>query len=59
MGSEELVGWLVDRGYKEYFVREQIVRASEVDRERLFNQEGRCGNRKGPGSTSSGISSST
>ena len=24
MRSEELVGWLVDRGYKEDFVREQI-----------------------------------
>ena len=29
MRSEELVGWLVNRGYKEYFVRKQIVRASK------------------------------
>ena len=33
MRSEELVGWLVNRGYKEYFVREQIVHASKLDRE--------------------------
>ena len=46
MRSEELVGWLVNRGYKEYFVREQIVRASKLDREKLFNQEGRCSNKK-------------
>ena len=44
--SEELVGWLVDRGYKECFVREQIVRASKLDRKGLFNQEGRCSNKK-------------
>ena len=35
------MSWLVDRGYKEDFVREQIVRTSSLDRERLFNQEGR------------------
>ena len=46
MRSEELVGWLVDMGYKEDFVREQIVRASKLDRERLFNQEGRCSDKK-------------
>ena len=39
--SEELVSWLVDRGYKQDFVREQIVRASGLERKRLFNQEGR------------------
>ena len=44
--SEELVSWLVDRGYKEDFVREQIVRASSLDRERLFNQEGRCNDKR-------------
>ena len=31
-----------DLRYKEYFVREQIVRASKLDRERLFNQQGKC-----------------
>ena len=36
------IGIGLDRGYKEDFVREQIVRASSLDRERLFNQEGRC-----------------
>ena len=46
MRSGELVGWLVNRGYKEYFVREQIVRASKLEREKLFNQEGRCSNKK-------------
>ena len=29
MRSEELLGWLVDRGYTEDFVREQIDRASK------------------------------
>ena len=46
MRSEELVGWLVDRGYKEYFVREEIVLASKVDREILFNQKGRCSDKR-------------
>ena len=58
MRSEELVSWLVDKGYEEYFVREQIVCASKLDRgmllvcaskldrERLFNQEGRCSDKK-------------
>ena len=46
MRSEELVGWLMNRGYKDYFVREQIVRASKLDREKLFIQEGRCSNKK-------------
>ena len=46
MRSEKLVGWLVDRDYKEYFVREQIVRASKLDKKRLLNQEGRCSNKK-------------
>ena len=41
MRSDELVSWLADRGYNEYFVKEQIVHASKLDRERLFNQEGR------------------
>ena len=36
------MSWLVDRGYEEDFVREQIVRASSLDREILLNQEGRC-----------------
>ena len=40
------MSWLVDRGYKEDFVREQIVRASSLDRERLFNQEGRCNDKR-------------
>ena len=58
MRSEELVSLLVDKGYKEYFVMEQIVCASKLDRgrllvcaskldrERLFNQEGRCSDKK-------------
>ena len=46
MRSEDLVGWLVNRGYKEYCVREQIVRASKLDREKLCNQDGRCSNKK-------------
>ena len=33
--SEELVSWLVARGYKEDFITEQIVRACSLDRERL------------------------
>ena len=37
--SEELVGWLVDRGYKEDFVREQIGKASNLDRAALFDQK--------------------
>ena len=36
---EEFVGWLVDRRYKEDFV-------SKLDRERLFNQEGICSDKK-------------
>ena len=39
MKSAELVGWLVDRGYKEDFV-------NKLDRERVFNQEGRCSDKK-------------
>ena len=39
MRSEELEGWLVDRGYKEDFVREQIERASDLDRAALYDQE--------------------
>ena len=31
---------------KEDFVRGQIVRASSLDRERLFNQEGRCDDKR-------------
>ena len=31
MGSEELVGWMVERVYREDFVREQIERASNFD----------------------------
>ena len=46
MSSEELVGWLVDRDNKENFVKRQIVRASKLDRERLFNQGGRCSDKK-------------
>ena len=46
MRSEELVGWLVDRSYKEDFVREQIVCASNLDREKLFNKEGRGSDKK-------------
>ena len=46
MRSEELVGWLVDGGYKEYFLKEQIVRASELDRVRLFSREGICSDKK-------------
>ena len=37
--SEELVGWLVDRGYKEDFVRKQVDRACILDRAELLNQE--------------------
>ena len=44
--SEELVGWLVDRGYKEEFVKEQLARASNLDRTELFNQEGRRSDEK-------------
>ena len=40
------MSWLVVRGYKEDFVRKQIVRASSLDRERLFNQEGRCNDKR-------------
>ena len=40
------MSWLVDRGYKEDFVREQIVRANSFDRERLFDQEGRCNDKR-------------
>ena len=39
MRSEELVGWLVDRGYTEDFVREQIGKASNLDRAALFDQK--------------------
>ena len=39
MRSEELVGWLVDRGYKEDSVREQIARASNLDKAALYDQE--------------------
>ena len=46
MRSDELVGWFVDRGYKEDFVREQILLASKLDRERLFSHEGRCSDKK-------------
>ena len=46
MRSEDLVGWLVDMGYKEDFMREQIVRASKLEREGLFNKEGRCSDKK-------------
>ena len=41
-----LPSWLVDRGYKEDFVREQIIRASSLDRERYFNQEGGCNDKR-------------
>ena len=37
MMSEELVGRLVDSGYKEDFVREQIGRASNLDRTALYD----------------------
>ena len=40
------MSWLVDRGYKEDFVREQIVRASSLERERHFNQDGRCNDKR-------------
>ena len=33
--SDEVVSWLVDRGYKEDFIREQIVCASSIDRDFL------------------------
>ena len=46
MRSEELVGWIVDRRYKEDFVREQIVRARILDRERLFYQGGSHSDKK-------------
>ena len=46
MRSEKLVDWLVDWGYKEYFVREQIVRASKLGREKHFDQEGRCSDKR-------------
>ena len=39
MTSEELVGWLVDRGYKEDFVRDQIGKASNLDKAALFDQK--------------------
>ena len=39
MRSEELVGRLVDTGYKEDFVREQIGTASNQDRAALFDQK--------------------
>ena len=44
--SEELVCWLVERGYKEDFIREQTVHASSLDREGLFNQEGRYNDKR-------------
>ena len=46
MRPEELVNWLVDRGYKGGFFREQVVRVSSLDRERLFNQEGICSDKR-------------
>ena len=40
--SEELVGWLKDRGYEEAFVREQVDRVRQLDRESLiYNDVGR------------------
>ena len=38
--SEELVGWLTNRGYEEGFVREQVDRVKEMDRDILLNQDG-------------------
>ena len=38
--SEELVGWLTNRGYEEGFVREQVDRVKEMDRDMLLNQNG-------------------
>ena len=40
--SEDLVGWLVQRGYKENVVREQVARANSLDRATLLSQESRC-----------------
>ena len=40
--SEDLVGWLVQRGYKESVVREQVARANSLDRATLLSQESRC-----------------
>ena len=39
MRPEELVGWLVYRGYEEDIVREQIGKASNLDRAELFDQK--------------------
>ena len=36
--TEELVVWLVERAYKEVFVREQIARANNLDRVVVINQ---------------------
>ena len=44
--SEELIGWLVDRGYKEDFVRKQVDCACILDRAELLNQESRCSEEK-------------
>ena len=44
--SGELVGWLVDWGYKEEFVGEQLARASNLDKTELFSQEGRLSAKK-------------
>ena len=38
---ENLVEWLVNRGYSENFVREQVARTSRLDREVLIKQENR------------------
>ena len=38
--SEDLVGWLTNRGYEEGFVREQVDRVQEVNRDMLLNQDG-------------------
>ena len=40
-GSEKLVKWLVNRGYTENLVREQVVRTCHLDREVLIKQENR------------------
>ena len=39
---EDLVGWLVQRGYKESIVREQVAHTNSLDRATLLSQESRC-----------------
>ena len=36
MRLEELVGWVIERGYREDFVREQMERVSNLDRNYSF-----------------------